>query len=84
MDYRTLVNQILVRVANKCLNALARKRSNSSQDFMLFDCPPVNLFMLLFHDNFGFYYERLRSLHTVLNFVNTIRFLSKKKKMFIL
>ena len=72
MDCRTLVSQILVCVANKCVNALARKRSNSSQDFMLFGCPPINLCMLLFHDNFGLYYERLRSLHAVLDSVNTI------------
>jgi len=72
MDYRTLINQILVCVANKCVNALARKRSNSSQDIMFFDCPHVNLCMLLFHDNFGLYYERLRPLHAVLDSVNTI------------
>lgn len=72
MNCRILVNQIPVCVANKCVNALARKRSNSSQDFMLFDCPPMNLCMLLFHDNFGLYYERLWSLYAVLDSVNTI------------
>ena len=54
-DCRTLIDQILqVRTkhcyceANKCMDALARMRSSSSQDFMLFDSFLVDLYMLYF------------------------------------
>ena len=54
-DCRTLIDQILqVRTkhcyceANKCMDALARMRSSSSQDFMLFDSLLVDLYMLYF------------------------------------
>lgn len=66
MDCRTLINEIpqvkmelCFHEAKKCANALAR---DSSQDFMFFDSMPVDLCMLLFYDNYGLYYEKLRPL----------------------
>ena len=55
LDCMTLIIQILqvrmkhcYREANKCMDALARMRSSSSQDFMVFDSLLVDLYMLYF------------------------------------
>lgn len=45
---------------NKCVDALARKGSNSSQDFIFFDSPPMDLHMLLFYDKSRLYYTIMR------------------------
>ena len=46
------------REANMCVDALARMRSYSSQNFMFFDSTPVDLCMLLLYNTSGLYYER--------------------------
>lgn len=54
----TLINEVpkvrinyCFRETNKCANALARKRSSSSKDLMLFYSLFVDLCVLLFYDN---------------------------------
>ena len=70
MDCKPLINQIpqvrmkhCYRKANKYTDALARMGASSNQEFLLFDCPSVDLFMLLFYDSASMYYERPWSLY---------------------
>ena len=65
MDCRSLINQIpQVKMkhyfceVNKCVDFLAKRGSSSSHDLLLFDSSPMNIYMLLFYDNVGLYYER--------------------------
>ena len=48
---------------NKCAEVLTRMRANSNQKILLFDGPPVNLYVLLFYDTTGMYHERPLSLY---------------------
>ena len=52
------------REANKCVDALARMRPYSSQNFMFFNSTPVDLRILLLYNTSGQYYERLLPPYT--------------------
>ncbi|KAL0016773.1 hypothetical protein SO802_003842 [Lithocarpus litseifolius] len=65
-DCRFLMAQLLrVQVrhyfqkANRCANALARLRSEQSSDFLLFNCPPVDIVDFFNFDANGLYLSRL-------------------------
>nr|POE76953.1 putative ribonuclease h protein [Quercus suber] len=70
LDCRALINQVSqVRMmhcfceANKCART-ARKEPSLQQDFVVFDSPLADISMLLYYDQIGMYYERIR-LQTV-------------------
>lgn len=54
------------REANKCVDALAKKGLTLDQDIMYFDGPLMNLYLLLFYDTMGLYYERRSPLNSVI------------------
>ncbi|KAK9987221.1 hypothetical protein SO802_032172 [Lithocarpus litseifolius] len=71
MDCRALINQVpQVRMmhcfleANKCADALARNGPVIHQDLVIYDNPLVDIIMLLYYNEIGMYYERIR-LQTV-------------------
>ena len=70
MDCKTLINQIprvgmkhYYRKTNKCTDTLVKMGTGSNQELLLFDILSVDLFMLLFYDFAGMYYERPWSLY---------------------
>lgn len=86
----TLINEVpkvrinyCFRETNKCANALARKRSSSSKDLMLFYSPFVDLCVLLFYDNSSLYYERLKPLNMFLSSSMLFDFYPKKKYKYL-
>nr|XP_023873761.1 uncharacterized protein LOC111986367 [Quercus suber] len=48
------------REANRCWDALTRKGPIIQQDFVVYDSLPVDIFMLLYYNQIGMYYERIR------------------------
>lgn len=65
MNYKTLINQIpqvgmkhYYRKTNKCTDASVKMGAGSNQELLLFDILSMDLFMLLFYDFAGMYYER--------------------------
>ena len=67
MDCRARINQVpqvrmmhCFREANKCEDALACKGPSLQQDFVVFESLPVDISMLLYYDQIGMYYERIR------------------------
>ena len=67
MDCKAFINQVpqvrmmhCFREANKCEDALACKGPSLQQDFVVFESLPVDISMLLYYDQIGMYYERIR------------------------
>ena len=67
MDCKAFINQVpqvrmmqCFREAKKCADALTRKESSLQQDFVVFESLPVDISMLLYYDQIGMYYERIR------------------------
>ena len=70
--------------ANECADASARKGPTLDQDIIYFDSPSVDLYLLLFYNNMGLYYERRshRILLLLILFVNAILIYQPKKKTY--
>nr|POF23426.1 hypothetical protein CFP56_07338 [Quercus suber] len=47
------------REANQCADKLAKKGAFQSQDFVIYVDPPSDIYMLMYFDSIGLYYERL-------------------------
>lgn len=47
------------REANQCADKLAKKGAFESQDVVIYVDPPSDIYMLMYFDSIGLYYERL-------------------------